>query len=139
MGLFTGIVASACYEWLVARRKANSLRAKFAFLDGDYEEKHRIEAQGFPTGGRVRVSYCGGSKFLTQGIHKDGHQEWHGEIFMDQEAAVLGEGFYSHNDKDDTGIHRVIYNPTEKHFNVAGRNTSQSNGARFNMIWQRRK
>ena len=92
------------------------------------------------TGGTITVTYRGGTKFDTVATDSQGKRIWHGELFMREEAGVVGEGFYSYDNQDDTGIHRVIYNPVLNHFNVSGENTSSPEGARdFKMIWERKK
>jgi hypothetical protein len=135
-GLFASVIASFIYQMLISRRREKRLRRQFAGLAGEYQETGR-DAGATPTGGTVKLTYFGGTKFKTEGITHNGVVYWHGEIFMMEEAGILGAGYYSHTTSDDTGIHEVIYNPALEHFNVSGQNTSHPDGRKFKMVWQR--
>jgi hypothetical protein len=111
---------------------------QFSQLEGEYQETERdVGGTPHPTPGKVILTYCGGAKFKTKGVMQNGDLLWEGELFMNEEAGVLGAGFYSHTTLDDTGIHEVVYNPALRHFNVSGQNTSHTNGRKFKMVWRR--
>jgi hypothetical protein len=135
-GVLTSLLASFFYARFTSRIRDQRLREQFSTLAGEYQETER-NAQGFPvaTGGRVVLTYCGGTKFRTKGVKLNGELLWEGELFMNEAAGVLGRGFYSHTTRDDTGIHQVVHNPTSGHFNVSGENTSHANGRKFKMAW----
>jgi hypothetical protein len=111
---------------------------RFGGFGGIYDEFVRLPGIApRATGGTIRLVYCGGTKFTTEAHDSNGVRFWHGELFMREEAPVLGEGFYSHDARDDTGTHSVLYNPEAKQFNVSGANTSQLEGVKdFKMIWK---
>lgn len=140
LAIGTGIIASAAYERLTAWTKDRRLRHQFSRLAGEYYEAERqLGGAASETGGTVKLTYKGGTQFRTEGIASSGALLWHGEIFMREEAGVLGAGYYSYIEGDDTGIHRVVYNPESKHFNVSGENTSHVEGKRdFKMLWKRK-
>lgn len=135
-GVLTSLMASFFYAKFASRIRDQRLRDQFSKLAGEYQETER-NAHGFPigTGGRVTLTYCGGTKFKTKGLMQNGELLWEGELFMSEEAGVLGRGFYSHTTRDDTGIHQVVHNPVSGHFNVSGENTSHANGRKFKMAW----
>jgi hypothetical protein len=141
IALITGVVASAAYERLVAFWKSRKLRNQFASLQGQYDEYVRTTAsQLSKTGGTIRLTYRGGTKFTTDANNSEGKRVWHGELFMREDAGVLGAGFYSYDSKDDTGVHSVIYNPELDQFDVSGQNMSHPEGAKdFKMIWRRKQ
>jgi hypothetical protein len=139
LAVITGVVASFLYERLVSWRRDSRLRRQFSDLQGEYQEAERIgEAPPHNTGATVKLIYMGGTRFKTEGVTQRGQTHWQGEIFMREEAGVLGLGYYSHTNRDDTGIHEVVYNPALGHFNVSGQNTSHTNGKKFKMVWKRR-
>jgi hypothetical protein len=135
-GLLTSLMASFFYSRFTSRARELRLREQFADLAGEYQETER-NAQGFPvaTGGKVVLTYCGGTRFKTKGVMLNGELLWEGELFMSEEAGVLGRGFYSHTTRDDTGIHQVVHNPASGHLNVSGENTSHADGRKFKMAW----
>jgi hypothetical protein len=136
IAIVTGVVASFMYEQLVSWRRDRRLRAEFSKWQGTYHEiVWNAENVLASTGGSVRLTYCGGTKFTTEGIDKKGNVLWHGEIFMREEAGVLGAGYYSYVKNDDTGIHQVIYNSKRQRFNVSGENTNRPDGKKFHMVW----
>lgn len=139
VGLFTGVVASAAYEWFVASRKSRALRKQFGPLQGTYSEYVRNPGSNLAgTGGTITLAYAGQTKFAVAGTTSQGKLEWHGEIFMREEAGVIGTGFYSYDGQDNSGIHRVIYNPMLAQFDVSGENTSHPEGVKdFKMVWKR--
>lgn len=138
LAIVTGLVASFIYERLVSWRRDNRLRQQFSGLEGEYQEAERNgETPPINTGGTVKLTYCGGTKFKTEGIMLNGTVHWQGEIFMREEAGVLGAGYYSHTTRDDTGIHEIVYNSALEHFDVSGQNTSHTNGRKFKMVWRR--
>lgn len=139
IALATGIVASATYEWFVSLRVARALRLQFGCLEGRYSENVRQPGSKVAeTGGVITLKYCGETKLTVDATNSRGKREWQGELFMRSDAGVLGAGFYSYLGKDDTGIHRVIYNPGLKQFDVSGENTSHPEGVKdFKMIWKR--
>ena len=139
LALATGVVASGMYEYLVARRKANFFRDTFQALQGDYREKSwREGGPQEPTGGVIRLKYCGSNKLKTEGITSNGQTLWHGELFMREDAHVLGAGFYSYNEEHDVGFHEVIHDPNIRSFYVTGENRSHPGRSReFKMIWER--
>jgi hypothetical protein len=140
IAFITAVVATYVYELCRDRRWQRRLRTQFGPLEGDYDEYERKPGEAMvKTGGVIRLKYCGSTKFTTEAITHGGSLYWHGELFMREEAGVLGEGFYSHLDTDDTGVHSVIYNSKDGHFNVSGSNTSHPEGKQsFKMVWQRK-
>jgi hypothetical protein len=141
VGLFTGVVASATYEWFVASRKSRSLKNQFGPLQGKYAEYVRNPGSKLTeTRGTITLSYAGRTKFVVEATTFEGKREWHGEIFMREEAGVIGTGFYSYDAQDNAGIHRVIYNSVLDQFDVSGENTSHPEGVKdFKMVWKRIK
>jgi hypothetical protein len=122
----------------MAWRKSNELSRQFKWLQGDYHEYVRNPgSRQAETRGTITLTYQGGTKFTVVARTLAGKQEWHGELFMREEAGVLGAGFYAYDSYDDTGIHTVIYNPTLKQFDVSGENTSHPEGKDFKMVWKR--
>jgi len=140
LGLVSGIAASMMYARLITARKARELRKQFGHLEGTYEEFVRNATMApSRTRGTITLRYTGGTGFTTEAVGGDGKTFWHGELFMREDARILGEGYYSHIGRDDTGLHHVIYNPTDGHFNVSGENTSHPNGVKdFKTIWRRK-
>jgi hypothetical protein len=140
-GADTGVAASATYEWFVASRKSRALKNQFKPFEGEYAQYTRNPGSNpAGTGGTITLEYAGQTKFVVQGTTSAGKREWHGEIFMREEAGVIGTGFYSYDGKDDAGIHRVIYNPELDQFDVSGENTTHPQGAKdFKMVWKRIK
>jgi hypothetical protein len=135
-GVGASVAASFVYAGMVFWNRERRLRRDFSPLAGEYREAVR-HTEPTPTGGKVRLTYCGGTKLRTEALTQTGAMLWQGEIFMREEAGVLGAGYYSYKDQDDTGTHQVIYNPSLKQFNVSGQNTSKENGRTFKMVWQR--
>jgi hypothetical protein len=138
VGLITGVIASATYETLAAKRQARELRATFGKLQGEYSEWLRKPGSKVSkTGGTVTLTYCGGRKFTSMATDSNGQQEWEGEFNIGEGSEVLGAGFYKYKNKDDNGIHRVIYISMLKQFDVSGENTSHPDGNKdFKMIWK---
>jgi hypothetical protein len=136
-GVFTSLMASFFYATFTSLARDKRLREELSKLEGEYQEFER-DAEGIPqpSTGRVILTYCGGTKFKTHGVMQNGELLWEGELFMNEEAGVLGTGFYSHTTRDDTGIHHVVYNPASRHLNVSGQNTSHTNGKKFKMVWR---
>jgi hypothetical protein len=135
-GIFTSLMASFFYAKFTSRIRDKRLREQFSKLAGTYKEAERKSlSDPVATTGTVRLTYCGGTKFTTEGIKQNGQLLWNGELFMNEQAGVLGAGFYSHTDRDDTGIHEVVYNPVLRHFNVSGQNTSHVDGKKFKTVW----
>jgi hypothetical protein len=141
VGLITGVAASATYEWFVASRKSRVLKNQFGPRQGKYDEYTRNPGSKLAgTGGTITLTYAERTKFLVEGTTSQGKWEWHGEIFMREEAGVIGTGFYSYDGQDNAGIHRVIYNPELDQFDVSGENTTHPEGAKdFKMVWKRIK
>ena len=139
IGLITGLGASATYEKLVAWRKSRELRKQFGGLQGRYAEYVRNPGSKLTeTRGTITLTYQGRTKFTTDATSFEGKRVWHGELFMREEAGVIGAGFYSYDGHDNTGIHRVIYNPELNQFDVSGENTSHPEGVKdFKMVWKR--
>jgi hypothetical protein len=139
IGLFTGVVASATYEKFVASRKSRVLKNQFGPLQGKYDEYVRNPGSGLAgTRGTITLKYADQTKFIVDGKTSAGKREWHGEIFMREEAGVIGTGFYSYDGQDNAGIHRVIYNPELDQFDVSGENTSHPEGVKdFKMVRKR--
>jgi hypothetical protein len=140
IGLITGVAASAAYEKLVAFRRDRALKAKFGGLQGEYAELLRTPNSKITlTGGTITVAYLGGRKFSTRATNDRGQQEWHGEFSMSDGTDVLGTGFYQYINRDDNGIHRIVYISTLKQFDVSGENTSHPEGVKdFKIIWKRK-
>lgn len=138
IGLITGIVASAAYEWFMASRKSRDLRNQFGALRGKYAEYVRNPGSKLTeTRGTITLAYQARTKFTIDATSVEGKRVWHGELFMREEAGVIGAGFYSYDGKDDTGILRTIYNPELNQFDVSGENTSHPEGKKFKMVWKR--
>jgi hypothetical protein len=90
VGLTTGLAASAMYEWLVASRKSRALKNEFAPLAGRYAEYVRDPGSKLAeTGGIITLMYDGQTKFLVEATPLAGEREWHGELFMREEAGLL--------------------------------------------------
>jgi hypothetical protein len=140
ISVLTGLAASVAYQVIALIWSARRLRRKFASFSGEYDEFRRLPySSPEATGVTIRMTYQGGAKFKTEAFTSTSQRFWRGEIFMREEVPVLGEGFYSHDGRDDTGIHRVLYNPEALHFNVSGANTSHPEGVKdFKTIWKRR-
>jgi hypothetical protein len=119
--------------------KSRQLSNQFGRQQGKYDEYRREPGSKLiKTGGTIALVYRGQTKFTSEGTNLQGKREWHGQLFMREEAGVIGAGFYSYHDKDDTGIHRVIYNPELDQFDVSGENTSHPEGKKdFKMVWKR--
>ena len=50
---------------------------------------------------------------------------------MREDAAIVGDGFYVYDFKDDVGVFRMIYNPDRKQFDVSGElTTSNTDGVK---------
>jgi hypothetical protein len=123
IALITGFVASFFYEKFVAWRRYRELKAGFEWLHGRYDEHAREGSKLVATRWTITLTYRGqlpkpfkfipacGTKFATEAKDSDGKREWYGELVMREDAAVVGEGFYVYDSKDDVGVHRVIYNP----------------------------
>jgi hypothetical protein len=141
VGLTTGLAASAMYEWLVSSRKSRELKNQFSPLAGSYAEYVRSPGSKLAeTRGVITLTYGGQTRFIVEAIPSAGKREWHGELFMREEAGVIGTGFYSYDHQDNSGIHRVIYNPELGQFDVSGENTSHPEGVKdFKMVWKRMK
>ena len=140
VSVITGLAASAAYQLMAFLVQKGRMRSRFAHFEGKYEEFVR-QAGASPksTGGMIVLTYEGATKFKTEAFDGSGRRFWRGEIFMRPEVPVLGEGFYSHDGRDDTGIHRVLFNPEANHFNVSGANTSHPEGVKdFKTIWRRK-
>jgi hypothetical protein len=141
VGLITGVIASATYEWLVASRKSRALRTQFAGLQGKYDEYVRNPGSKLAgTGATITLTYQGRTKFAVDATNSEGMRVWHGELFMREDAEVLGAGFYAYDSQDNTGIHRVIHIPMLKQFDVSGDNMSHPEGVKdFKMVWKRKQ
>lgn len=141
VGLITGVIASATYERLVSWRKSRALRAQFAGLQGKYDEYVRNPGSKLAgTGGTITLAYQTRTRFTVAATNSEDKRVWHGELFMREDAEVLGAGFYAYDSQDNTGIHRVIHIPALKQFDVSGENTSHPEGVKdFKMVWKRRQ
>jgi hypothetical protein len=140
VGLGTGLVASYSYEHFVSRRRAAKLRQQFGVLEGQYQEFKRLPETGLSlTKGIITLRYLGDKRFATSGTNAAENEHWRGEIAFDSPSGLLGDGYYSYDDRDDVGIHRVIYNSTLLQFDVSGENTSHPYGVKdFKMAWKRK-
>jgi len=140
IGLITGVFASATYEHFVASRKSRELRNQFEGLQGKYDEYVRHPGSKLiETRGIITLTYLGRTKFTIDATNPEDKRVWHGELFMREDAGVIGAGFYTYDCKDDMGIHRVIFNPELNQFDVSGENTSHPEGEIFKMVWKRKQ
>lgn len=139
LSIGTGLLASVAYQFMTFLYLRTKLRREFRPYAGEYDEFWRTpNGTPVPTGVIIHLTYSGKTKFKTEAF-KMNERFWSGEIFMREEVPVLGEGFYSHIGRDDTGVHSVLYNPEARHFNVSGANTSHPEGLKsFKTVWKRR-
>jgi hypothetical protein len=140
VGLTTGVAASYTYEWFVASRRSRELKKQFERLQGKYAEYERKTGSTLTeTRGTITLTYQGRTKFTIDATSFEGKRVWRGELFMREEAGVIGAGFYSYDGQDDTGILRVIHNPVLNQIDVSGENKSHPEGVRdFKMVWKRK-